>query len=170
MSKSDNTSYKKPISTDFSDGFYDWSIFIINLYLRVQQILKIDYESFMILQIVVGYRVSNLNKKGSFSISQLTFRFEEIVNKKAIQIPKLTVTSIASALNIPRETVKRKVDALIKEKYLSLDHNKSITLGINYQNVFQAFALETTYDLGKVMTRWSSKGYIDKLMSLIKAT
>ena len=83
MSKSDNTSYKKPISTDFSDGFYDWSIFIINLYLRVQQILKIDYESFMILQIVVGYHVSNLNKTGSSSISQLTFRFEEIVNKSS---------------------------------------------------------------------------------------
>ena len=170
MSKSDNTNYKKPITTDFSDGFYDWSIFLINLYLRVQKILKIDYESFMILQIVVGYRVRNLNKTGSSSINQLTFKFEEIVNEKAIQIPKLTVTSIASALNIPRETVKRKVDTLIKEEYLSLDHNKSITLGANYQNVFQAFALETTHDLGKVMTRWSRKGYIDKLMSLIKAT
>ena len=84
--------------------------------------------------------------------------------------PKLTVTSISSALNIPRETVKRKVDALIKEKYLSLDHNKSISLGANYQNIFQAFALETTHDIGKVMTRWNRKGYIDKLMSLIKAT
>ena len=89
MSKSDNTSYKKPISTDFSDGFYDWSIFIINLYLRVQQILKIDYESFMILQIVVGYHVSNLNKTGSSSISQLTFRFEEIVNETLNKLEKL---------------------------------------------------------------------------------
>ena len=122
----------------------------------------------MILQIVVGFHVSNLNKTGSTSISQLAFRFEEIVNKKAIQIPKLTVTSISSALNIPRETVKRKVDHLIKEKYLSLNPNKSITLGANYQKVFQAFALETTYDLGKVMKRWNRKGYIEKLMSLIK--
>ena len=170
MSNPDQINYKKPITSDFSDGFYDWSIFIINLYLRVQQILKIDFESFMILQIVVGYHVNNLNKTGSSSISQLTFRFEEIVNEKVIQAPKLTVTSISSALKIPRETVKRKVDALIKEKYLSLDHNKSIILGANYQNVFQAFALETTHDLGKVMTRWSRKGYIDKLMSLIKAT
>ena len=170
MGESDNTSYKKPLTNDFSDCFYDWSIFIINLYLRVQQILKIDFESFMILQIVVGYHVNNLNKTGSSSISQLTFRFEEIVNEKVIQAPKLTVTSISSALKIPRETVKRKVDALIKEKYLSLDHNKSISLGANYQNIFQAFALETTHDIGKVMTRWSRKGYIDKLMSLIKAT
>lgn len=170
MGESDNTSYNKPLTNDFSDGFYDWSIFIINLYLRVQQILKIDYESFMILQIVVGYHVNNLNKTGSSSISQLTFRFEEIVNEKVIQASKLTVTSISSALKIPRETVKRKVDALIKEKYLSLDHNKSISLGANYQKIFQAFALETTYDIGKVMTRWNRKGYIDKLMSLIKAT
>ena len=102
MSNPDQINYKKPITSDFSDGFYDWSIFLVNLYLRVQQILKIDFESFMILQIVVGYNVSNLNKTGSTSISQLAFRFEEIVNKKALQIPKLTVTSISSALNIPR--------------------------------------------------------------------
>ena len=119
MSNSDQINYKKPITSDFSDGFYDWSIFLVNLYLRVQQILKIDFESFMILQIVVGYHVNDLNKSGSTSINQLAFRFEEIVNKKAIQIPKLTVTSISSALNIPRETVKRKADHLIKEKYLS---------------------------------------------------
>ena len=168
MSNPDRINYKKPITSDFSDGFYDWSIFLVNLYLRVQQILKIDFESFMILQIVVGYHVNNLNKTGSTSISQLTFRFEEIVNKKAIRIPKLTVTSISSALNIPRETVKRKVDHLIKEKYLSLNPNKSITLGANYHKVFQSFALETTYDLGMVMSRWSRKGYIEKLMNLIK--
>ena len=86
-----------------------------------------------------------------------------------ISIPVIkTLTSISSALNIPRETVKRKIDHLIKEKYLSLNSNKSITLGANYQKIFQAFALETTYDLGKVMSRWNRKGYIEKLMSLIK--
>ena len=50
----------------------------------------------------------------------------------------------------------------------SLNPNKSITLGANYQKVFQAFALETTYDLGKVMSRWNRKGYIEKLISLIR--
>ena len=66
--------------------------------------------------------------------------------------------------------MKRNLAVYIKEKYLSLDHNKSITLGANYQNIFQAFASETTHDIGKIMTRWNRKGYIDKLMSLIKAT
>ncbi len=96
---------KKPITTDFSAGLYDWSIFLTNFYLRVKQVLKIDYESFMILQITLGYYLNTINKSGSNSIDDLSFRFEEIINEKTKKNSKLSVTSISSALNLPRETV-----------------------------------------------------------------
>ena len=167
MKNSINQELKKPITTDFSAGLYDWSIFLTNFYLRVKQVLKIDYESFMILQITLGYYLNTINKSGASSIDNLSFRFEEIINEKTKKNSGLSVTSISSALNLPRETVNRKIDSLIKEKLLAMN-NKSIILGTNFQKIFGSFALETTHDLGKLITRWNNKDYLDRLISLVK--
>jgi len=162
-----NQELKKPITTDFSAGLYDWSIFLTNFYLRVKQVLKIDYESFMILQITLGYYLNTINKSGSNSIDDLSFRFEEIINEKTKKNSRLSVTSISSALNLPRETVNRKIDSLIKMQLLAMN-NKSIIIGVNFQKIFGLFALETTHDLGKLITRWNNKDYLDRLISLVK--
>ena len=167
MKNSINQELKKPITTDFSAGLYDWSIFLSNFYLRVRQVLKIDYESFMILQITLGYYLNTINKSGSNSIDDLSFRFEEIINEKTKKNSGLSVTSISSALNLPRETVNRKIDSLIKEKLLAMN-NKSIILGTNFQKIFGSFALETTHDLGKLITRWNNKDYLNRLIGLVK--
>lgn len=167
MKNSINQELKKPITTDFSAGLYDWSIFLSNFYLRVKQVLKIDYESFMILQITLGYYLNTINKSGSNSIDDLSFRFEEIINEKTKKNSGLSVTSISSALNLPRETVNRKIDSLIKEKLLAMN-NKSIILGTNFQKIFGSFALETTHDLGKLITRWNNKDYLNRLIGLVK--
>ena len=162
-----NQELKVPITSDFSSGLYDWSIFLSNFYLRIKQVLKIDYESFMILQITLGYYLNTINKSGSNSIDDLSFRFEEIIDEKTKKNSGLSVTSISSALNLPRETVNRKIDSLIKEKLLAMN-NKSIILGTNFQKIFGSFALETTHDLGKLITRWNNKDYLDRLIGLIK--
>ena len=168
MKNSINQELKKPITTDFSAGLYDWSIFLTNFYLRVKQVLKIDYESFMILQITLGYYLNTINKSGASSIDNLSFRFEEIINEKTKKNSRLSVTSISSALNLPRETVNRKIDTLMKRKLLVMDTNKSIFLGPDFQKIFGSFALETTHDLGKLITRWNNKDYLDRLIGLVK--
>ena len=168
MKNSINQELKKPITTDFSAGLYDWSIFLTNFYLRVKQVLKIDYESFMILQITLGYYLNTINKSGASSIDNLSFRFEEIINEKTKKNSRLSVTSISSALNLPRETVNRKIDSLIERKLLVMDTNRSILLGPDFQKIFGSFALETTHDLGKLITRWNNKDYLDRLIGLVK--
>ena len=168
MKNSINQELKKPITTDFSAGLYDWSIFLTNFYLRVKQVLKIDYESFMILQITLGYYLNTINKSGASSIDNLSFRFEEIINEKTKKNSRLSVTSISSALNLPRETVNRKIDSLMERKLLVMDTNKSIFLGPDFQKIFGSFALETTHDLGKLITRWNNKDYLNRLIGLVK--
>jgi hypothetical protein len=122
----------------------------------------------MILQITLGYYLNTINKSGSNSIDDLSFRFEEIINEKTKKNSRLSVTSISSALNLPRETVNRKIDSLIKKKLLAMNNNKSIILGTDFQKIFELFALETTHDLGKLITRWNNKDYLDRLIGLVK--
>ena len=168
MKNSINQELKKPITSDFSSGLYDWSVFLTNFYIRIKEALKIDYESFMILQITIGYYLNTINKSGASSIDDLSFRFEEIINEKTKKNSRLSVTSISTALNLPRETVNRKIDSLIERKLLVIDTNRSILLGPDFQKIFGSFALETTHDLGKLITRWNNKDYLDRLISLVK--
>ena len=39
----------------FSKGLYEWIMFIISYYSRIKETLKIDFESFIVLQVVVGH-------------------------------------------------------------------------------------------------------------------
>ena len=48
----------------FSSGLYSWMMFLINLYNRVKKNLKIDFDSFMILQLVVSDYLYKTNKDG----------------------------------------------------------------------------------------------------------
>ena len=158
---------KKPEVPDFSAGMYQWSLFLINLFLRVKKNLKIDYDSFMIMHIVFGYHLNQIHKDEQKSFEQLSFKFENLVKENISSSEKLTVTSIASSLDLPRETVKRKVDSLIELQILGFQSNKSIALGAKYKEMCDQFILESTHDIGKLLKRWESKDYINKLIKLV---
>ena len=158
---------KKPEVPDFSAGMYQWSLFLINLFLRVKKNLKIDYDSFMIMHIVFGYHLNQIHKDEQKSFEQLSFKFENLVKENISSTEKLTVTSIASALDLPRETVKRKVDSLIELQILGFQSNKSIAIGAKYKEMCDQFILESTHDIGKLLKRWESKDYINKLIKLV---
>ena len=163
----DKKELKKPEVPDFSVGMYQWSLFLINLFHRVKKNLKIDYDSFMIMHIVFGYHLNKMNKIDQQSFEQLSFKFENLVKENISSTEKLTVTSIALALDLPRETVKRKVDSLIELQILGFQSNKSIALGAKYKEMCDQFILESTHDIGKLLKRWESKDYINKLIKLV---
>ena len=118
---------KEPVGDLVSEGMYDWSLFITNLFLRVRTKLQIDYESFMILHIVAGNYIYDWNRYGSKSFDQVSSSIEKVVSDK-LEINRITVSSIASILKIPRETVKRKILVLVEKKLLFEKKDKSIYL------------------------------------------
>ena len=163
----DKKEFKKPQLPDFSVGMYQWSLFLINLFHRVKKNLKIDYDSFMIMHIVFGYHLNQIHKDEQKSFEQLSFKFENLVKENIPSAEKLTVTSIASALDLPRETVKRKVDGLIELQMLGFQSNKSISLGPKYKEIVDQFLLESIHDIGKLLKRWETKDYINKLIKFV---
>ncbi len=119
------------------------------------------------MHIVFGYHLNQIHKDEQKSFKQLSFQFENSIKDKTSSTVKLTVTSIASALDLPRETVKRKVDGLIELQILGFQSNKSISLGAKYKEVVDQFILESTHDIGKLLKRWESKDYINKLIKFV---
>ena len=55
----------------FSSGLYSWMMFLINFYNRVKSDLKIDFDSFMILQLVVSDYFYKVNKSGVKNYKEL---------------------------------------------------------------------------------------------------
>ena len=151
---------------NFSSGFYDWAIFLITFYQRINKKLGLDFESFLILQVVVSYNVYLINKNKEISLESLSFAFEKSSNAKVLSSPRLTVTSISSSLNMPRETVKRKVLLLQNNKFLRINPNKTIQLGKKYTEIFSDFASGTNLDLARLLQRWDKKDIVRQLLNL----
>ena len=151
---------------NFSSGFYDWAIFLITFYQRINKKLAIDFESFLILQVVVSYNVYLINKNKEVSLEALSFEFEKSSNAEVLNNPKLTVTSISSSLNMPRETVKRKVLVLQNKNFVKINPNKTIQLGKKYTEIFSEFASGTTLDLARLMQRWDKKDIVKQFLNL----
>ena len=151
---------------NFSSGFYDWAIFLITFYQRINKKLGLDFESFLILQVVVSYNVYLINKNKEISLESLSFAFEKSSNAKVLSSPRLTVTGISSSINMPRETVKRKVLLLQNKNFLKINPNKTIQLGKQYAEIFSEFASGTTLDLARLIQRWDKKDIVRQFLNL----
>ena len=165
---------------NFSQGLYHWVMFILSLYTRVRENLKIDFESFVILQVVVSHSLYQLNKTGSKTFSELEDQMTNIAENKKIKNTKLTFASIADVLNLPRETVRRKVLGLKIKKILSLSINaeknnillfstdSGIKLGPAYKTIYKEFVKQTTLDLSTLLKKWKKSGALENLLEEVK--
>ena len=79
-----------------------------------KSMIGIDYESFIIISTIGAHYLSHNTKEGSNwdSVWETTRqkKLGEVYSKK-----KLTIFAVASILDIPKETVRRKIEILIKK-------------------------------------------------------
>ncbi len=152
----------------FSKGLYHWVMFILSLYTRVRENLKIDFESFVILQVVVSHSLYQINKTGTKTFSELEDQMIKIGQNKKIRNNKLTFASIADVLQLPRETVRRKVLGLSKRNILLGNTANGIKLGPAYKTIYKEFVTQTTLDLGTLIKKWKKSGALEHLLEIDK--
>ena len=150
----------------FSQGFYHWVMFILALYARVKEELKVDFESFVILQVVVSHSLYQINKSGGKTYTELEDQFTHILQKNTAKNSKLTFASISDVLQLPRETVRRKIIALSKRDILEFSTTNGIRLGLGYKKIYKEFVKQTTLDMSSVVKKWKKSGALDTLLAL----
>ncbi len=159
---------KQEAEPTFSKGLYEWVMFIISFYARVRETLKIDFESFIVLQVVVSHSLYQLNKTGSKSYSEIKENVELLSKVKLKKNLKLTFASISDVIQLPRETVRRKVLELCKKDILKFNRENGIKLGPAYKTIYKEFVTQTTADMGTLVKKWKHSGALDKLLELDK--
>ena len=150
----------------FSKGLYEWIMFIISFHSRVKETLKIDFESFIVLQVVVSHSLYQLNKTGSKSYSEIKEQVENLSIVKLKNNLKLTFASISEVIQLPRETVRRKVIELCKKDILTFNNEHGIKLGPAYKTIYQEFVSQTTVDMSTLVKKWKHSGALDKLLEV----
>jgi len=152
----------------FSKGLYEWIMFIISYYSRIKETLKIDFESFIILQVVVIHSFYQVNKTGSKNYSEIKERVEALSMVKLEKNLKLNFASISEAIRLPRETVRRKVLELCKKDILKFNSKNGIKLGPTYKTIYKNFISQTTIDMSILVKKWKHNGALNKLLELNK--
>ena len=92
----------------------------------------------------------------------------KIGQSKKIRNNKLTFASIADVLQLPRETVRRKVLGLSKNNILLGNTENGIKLGAAYKTIYKEFVTQTTLDLGTLIKKWKKTGALEHLLEIDK--
>jgi len=163
----------------FADAMYSFAMFMISYYSRVREKLKIDYDSFMIIQTVVSHSLYQLKKKqvGPKSYSELEMEWEKLLvsTHDVTQILenvsntkdnlKLTISSICLVISLPKETVRRKVNELANKNLLKISQKDGILLGSMYKKVFSEFVPQTAKELSRLIKNWDKSGILKSILN-----
>ena len=110
----------------------------INHFLNVKKMVKHDYESHMILSTVYThflYQTITLGK--SLSWTEVFDETETEDHKRLMKDKKLTTFAVAENLSMPQETVRRKLEKLIKKKLLDYSISDGLSLGKKFKETIE---------------------------------
>jgi len=168
----------------FSMGMYSFIMFIIGYYSRVRKQIKIDFDSFIIVQVVTSHALYVLNQTSydkKLSYPDIKKEWDKMVAEydsvplemlestndslKYFKNSKLTISSICLVTELPKETVRRKVEMLCKKKILSTAKKNGISIGSDYKKIYSEFVPQTAVDVIRLLQKWESSGLLKSLLS-----
>ena len=130
----------------------------INHFLNVKKMAKHDYESHMILSAVYThflYQTITLGK--SLSWTEVFDETETEDHKRLMKDKKLTIFAVAENLSMPQETVRRKLEKLIKKKLLDYSKSEGLSLGKKFKETIEPLGRIDTEDCLKLYKKFAKQ-------------
>ena len=148
----------------YSEILYHLINFRTEQFQQLKKMVGIDYDTFMILSVMAAHYLKHNNKLGSdwdtVWEDVRTSKIEEFYSAK-----KLTIYAVANILNLPRETVRRKIEILKKKKLI----NHSTSIGIlstnNSEELMKPFAEIELKTLSKFLKSLKKNGTLDAVLN-----
>jgi len=148
----------------YSEILYHLINFRTEQFQQLKKMLGIDYDSFMILSVMGAHYLKHSDKLGSdWEDVWENLRTSEIDEFYSAQ--KLTIFAVANILNLPRETVRRKIELLKKKKLI----NHSTKLGLlptnKTEELMKPFAEIELKTLSKFLKSLKKNGTLDAVLN-----
>ena len=130
-----------------------------------RSMIGIDYETFIIMSSIGAHYLTNNTKHGSNwdSVWENTRprKIDEIYSKK-----KLTIFAVANILDIPKETVRRKIEVLKKKKLVSYSSKLGLLPTEKIEDLMKPFATAELISLAKFLQALKKHKVLDQLLTL----
>ena len=134
-------------------------------YTDSKSMIGIDYDSFMILSCVGAHHLTHNTSKGAdWDSVWIQTRPKEM--DKYFSQKRLTIFSVASIMQLPKETVRRKVEKLKKKKLVSYSSKIGLLPTSKVEELIKPFAEKELIELSNFLQALKKNKTLDPLLNL----
>ena len=147
----------------YAETLYHLINFRLSQFKQSRSMLKMDYESFMIVSCIGAHALkANIKTKDDWeSVWEITRakNLDKFYNKK-----KLTIFALANLIGLPTETVRRKIEILKKKKLISNNGKLGLMPTDKIEELMKPFALNEVDELSNFLRSLDKHGSLDALL------
>ena len=147
----------------------------IDHYRQSKKIFKTDYDSHMItIAVFTHFLYGTLNPSHekyhheNLEWGEMYPLVKGLSKNKKKYLDKLSLFSLSYILDMPKETVRRKVDALCKSKQLEYSVKDGVTVGDNFEVLAKKIAPMDLLSIDKAIKAIEKNGGISKILKNFK--
>ena len=144
-------------------------------YIQAKKIFKTDYDSHMItITVFAHFLYGTLNpshekyQHADLDWGEMYPLVKGLSKNKKKYLDKLSLFSISQILDMPKETVRRKVDALCKTKQLDYSVKDGLTIGDNFELLAKKIAPNDLLSIDRAIKAITKNGGVPKIIKDIK--
>ena len=148
----------------YSEILYHLINFRTEQFQQLKKMIGIDYDSFMILSVMGSHYLKHNNKLGE----DWDTVWEDIRSSKIDELyseQKLTIYAVANILNLPKETVRRKIELLKKKKLINHSNKLGLLPTNKTEELMKPFAEIELKTLSKFLNSLKKNGTLDAVLN-----
>ena len=147
----------------YAETLYHLINFRLSQFTQSRSMLKMDYESFMIISCIGAHalkaNIKNIDDWESVWEITRAKNLDKFYNKK-----KLTIFALANLIGLPTETVRRKIEILKKKKLISNNGKLGLMPTDKIEELMKPFALNEVDELSNFLRSLDKHGSLDALL------
>ena len=132
-------------------------------YIDSKSMIGIDYETFMIMSCIGSHYIKHNTKEGSNWDSL----WEQTRSKKIDKLyteKKLTIFALANIMQLPKETVRRKIGILRKKKLINYSRKDGLLPTDKVEEAIKPFAIKELNELSLFLKALKKHNTLNQLL------
>jgi predicted transcriptional regulator len=138
--------------------------FRLEQYKDSKSMIGVDFDSFMIMSCIGSHYIRTKTKEGSNWDSIWEQTRTEIIDKH-LNSKKLTIFAVSNLVNLPKETVRRKIEILKKKKLISYSRNDGLLPTEKTEELMKPFATKELKVLANFLKALKKNKSLDQLLN-----
>lgn len=156
--------------SDWSIASYAFQVFLTDYYRRVKTDYKLDFDTFMIISVVMQHAIYESNKVRVAPVAHLDQLKKDVEQTRSegffkTRGRKLGINSISNVLEMPEETTRRKIESLVKKKILAKSKIDGIILGEDFLKYHSPFADKTIKSFKALIRQMNRSNLITDILN-----